>query len=48
LASNSLPLPYPRQRKEPAVRPEMIRRCAKMTSSAIGIVTMTTAASMRL
>jgi hypothetical protein len=32
----------------PAVRPEMICRCAKMTSSAMGTVTITTAASIRL
>lgn len=32
----------------PAVRPEMIRRCANITISTTGMVTMTTAASMRL
>src|ERR1700689_1847429 len=36
------------QRNEPAVRPETMRRWANRTSNAIGIDTMTTAASIRL
>lgn len=35
-------------REKPTVRPETMRRCAKRTSKAMGMETMTTVASMRL